>query len=217
MVPVWRGLRYAPLRSLKSCRHVTTVREALEILGLDVGVAFPRGKAGVDGRAAVSGVFIEDLRRRYKELAKIHHPDQNAATGGEDRMKEINAAYAFLKAELPKRGTTHEERKVEEETKEKEEQRRAQETRYREYSQPREPPHMGRRRARERLHFTVEGEEEFTEPDYDKVEQDTARFIELLRRKTQRERLQGVKPRRGPRTTLEEARRQLMEENNGSI
>ena len=46
-----------------------------------------------------------DLRGRYKELAKRHHPD---ATGGdraaEDKLKDINRAYSLLKRRVPARG-----------------------------------------------------------------------------------------------------------------
>lgn len=45
-----------------------------------------------------------DLRSRYKELAKRHHPD---ATGGdraaEEKLKDINRAYSLLKRRVPAR------------------------------------------------------------------------------------------------------------------
>jgi len=43
-----------------------------------------------------------ELRARYKDLAKRHHPD---ATGGdrqaEEKLKDINRAYSLLKRRVP--------------------------------------------------------------------------------------------------------------------
>jgi hypothetical protein len=40
-----------------------------------------------------------DLKSRYKELVKIHHPDANGgARDAEEKLKEINAAYSTLRA-----------------------------------------------------------------------------------------------------------------------
>lgn len=44
---------------------------------------------------------LDQLKTRYKELAKRHHPDANAGDkGAEDRIKTINLAYAALRARL---------------------------------------------------------------------------------------------------------------------
>ena len=44
---------------------------------------------------------LEALTRRYKALAKKHHPDANGGSAdAETRMKLINAAYRTLKAAL---------------------------------------------------------------------------------------------------------------------
>lgn len=44
-----------------------------------------------------------ELKTRYKELVKRHHPDAHrGAKNDDDRMKAINAAYAMLKAALNK-------------------------------------------------------------------------------------------------------------------
>jgi DnaJ domain len=44
---------------------------------------------------------LEILRRRYKELAKKHHPDANGGSAeAETRMKVINAAYRTLRSAL---------------------------------------------------------------------------------------------------------------------
>jgi len=40
-----------------------------------------------------------DVKSRYKELVKIHHPDANGgARDAEEKLKEINAAYSTLRA-----------------------------------------------------------------------------------------------------------------------
>ncbi len=40
-----------------------------------------------------------DVKSRYKELVKIHHPDANGgAREAEERLKEINLAYSTLRA-----------------------------------------------------------------------------------------------------------------------
>ena len=37
-----------------------------------------------------------DVKRRYRQLAKQYHPDANHEASAEDRLRELNAAYAFL-------------------------------------------------------------------------------------------------------------------------
>ena len=37
-----------------------------------------------------------DIKRRYRQLAKQYHPDRNGDTGSEEKLRELNAAYAFL-------------------------------------------------------------------------------------------------------------------------
>lgn len=36
---------------------------------------------------------IEEIKKRYKELAKIYHPDLNPSKDAEEKFKEINEAY----------------------------------------------------------------------------------------------------------------------------
>jgi len=44
---------------------------------------------------------LEQVKARYKELAKRHHPDANGGDrGAEERIKTINLAYATLRAHL---------------------------------------------------------------------------------------------------------------------
>jgi len=57
----------------------------------------PEGRAyrilGLDPRASLS-----ELKTRYKELVKIHHPDRNGGDKvAEERLKDINDAYATLR------------------------------------------------------------------------------------------------------------------------
>ncbi|WP_428678792.1 J domain-containing protein [Reyranella sp.] len=41
----------------------------------------------------------KDVKSRYKELVKLHHPDANGgAREAEEKLKEINAAYSTLRA-----------------------------------------------------------------------------------------------------------------------
>lgn len=41
---------------------------------------------------------LADVKSRYKELVKIHHPDANGgAREAEEKLKEINAAYSTLR------------------------------------------------------------------------------------------------------------------------
>ncbi len=73
-------------RQREAAEPPAELRAALDLLGL----AWPLDQA--------------DLRARYKELAKLYHPD---ATGGdrvaEERLKDINRAYSLLKRRVPAR------------------------------------------------------------------------------------------------------------------
>ncbi|MDA0656162.1 MAG: J domain-containing protein [Proteobacteria bacterium] len=47
-------------------------------------------------------IVLTELKSRYKELVKKLHPDVNGGdTAAEDRLKEINQAYAALKKVVP--------------------------------------------------------------------------------------------------------------------
>ena len=39
----------------------------------------------------------EEVKSRYKSLAKKYHPDTNKDTGAEEQLKKINMAYTILK------------------------------------------------------------------------------------------------------------------------
>ena len=42
------------------------------------------------------------IKKHYKNLAKLNHPDRNQGdVGAEERLKEINSAYAILKQLYP--------------------------------------------------------------------------------------------------------------------
>jgi DnaJ-domain-containing protein 1 len=44
---------------------------------------------------------MDELKRRYKELAKLHHPDANGGDrAAEERLKTINLAYAAVRGRL---------------------------------------------------------------------------------------------------------------------
>ncbi len=59
------------------------LREALDVLGL----AWP--------------VSMIDLKAKYKQLAKLHHPDANGGDKkAEEILKSINLAYATLRGRL---------------------------------------------------------------------------------------------------------------------
>ena len=46
-------------------------------------------------------VTLADLKSRYKQLAKLHHPDaNNGDRAAEERLKTINLAYAALRGRL---------------------------------------------------------------------------------------------------------------------
>lgn len=60
------------------------LREPLDVLGLIWPVTLP------------------DVKAKYKELAKRHHPDaNNGDKRSEERLKRINLAYATLRGKLP--------------------------------------------------------------------------------------------------------------------
>jgi hypothetical protein len=46
------------------------------------------------------GATPEEIKARYKELVKLHHPDANGGDkAAEERLKSINQAYTFLKSQ----------------------------------------------------------------------------------------------------------------------
>jgi hypothetical protein len=46
------------------------------------------------------GATPEEVKARYKELVKLHHPDANGGDkAAEERLKSINQAYTFLKTQ----------------------------------------------------------------------------------------------------------------------
>ncbi len=42
------------------------------------------------------GSPASEVKRRYRQLAKQYHPDANHEASAEDRLRALNAAYAFL-------------------------------------------------------------------------------------------------------------------------
>ena len=46
-------------------------------------------------------VTMDVLKSRYKELAKLHHPDANGGdSASEERIKTINLAYATIRGRI---------------------------------------------------------------------------------------------------------------------
>ncbi|MBW6400552.1 J domain-containing protein [Roseomonas sp. HJA6] len=89
------------------------LRDPFSVLGQEAPTARRRGKEATDTtppelRAALDLLGLTwpldqtELRARYKDLAKRHHPD---ATGGdrqaEEKLKDINRAYSLLKRRVP--------------------------------------------------------------------------------------------------------------------
>lgn len=63
----------------------------------DYGGAPPRREAGADHYATLGlerGASAAEIKERYRELAKRHHPDRAGGGGGE--LARINAAYEVL-------------------------------------------------------------------------------------------------------------------------
>jgi hypothetical protein len=76
---MFAGHKDAPPRTPKP---VTPEEEALAVMDLEVGVT------------------ADEIKARYKELVKLHHPDANGGDkAAEERLKSINQAYTFLKAQ----------------------------------------------------------------------------------------------------------------------
>jgi DnaJ-domain-containing protein 1 len=66
----------------RRARPATPEEEALRTLGLDPGAS------------------AEQIKARYKDLAKRHHPDANGGDkAAEERLKSINQAYTLLKSQ----------------------------------------------------------------------------------------------------------------------
>lgn len=76
---MFAGHHDAPPRTPKP---VTPEEEALAVMDLEIGVT------------------QDEIKARYKELVKLHHPDANGGDkAAEERLKSINQAYTFLKAQ----------------------------------------------------------------------------------------------------------------------
>jgi DnaJ-domain-containing protein 1 len=76
---MFAGHEDAPPRTPKA---ITPEEEALAVMDLQVGVT------------------QDEIKARYKALVKLHHPDANGGDkAAEERLKSINQAYTFLKAQ----------------------------------------------------------------------------------------------------------------------
>ncbi len=76
-----RRARHARAADTETRRHLRPLeRKALATLGLPHGAS------------------REDIKARFKELVKVHHPDANGGdTRSEDKLREIIQAYNYLK------------------------------------------------------------------------------------------------------------------------
>ena len=60
-----------------------------------------RRKGGPTRRSVAAADELDELKARYKHLVKRLHPDVNGGDkDAEDRLEEINQAYASLKSHL---------------------------------------------------------------------------------------------------------------------
>jgi hypothetical protein len=76
---IFAGHQDAPSRTP---RPITPEEEALAVMDLAVGVT------------------QDEIKARYKELVKLHHPDANGGDkAAEERLKSINQAYTYLKTQ----------------------------------------------------------------------------------------------------------------------
>jgi hypothetical protein len=77
------GLRGAKARAPETTQAPAVLRQPLDTLGL----GWP--------------VSLDEVKSRYKELAKSHHPDTNGGDrAAEERFKTINLAYAQVRSHL---------------------------------------------------------------------------------------------------------------------
>lgn len=64
---------------------------AFKVLGIPYHPRLPGARGG-----ATLAPSIEDVRRQYRELARLHHPD--LSSGDDNRMKVINTAYELIQS-----------------------------------------------------------------------------------------------------------------------
>jgi hypothetical protein len=93
----------------KSARFESGIEEALHAFsfGSRAGTRAPLPSAPPELREALDvlglvwPVSMIDLKAKYKQLAKRHHPDANGGDkGSEEILKSINLAYATLRGKL---------------------------------------------------------------------------------------------------------------------
>ena len=178
---------------------------------MDQGVPYPRGKAGVENHPAGVGANIEGVRRRYKELVRVYHPD--TPTGDAEEMTRINQAYAVLMKELPSRPDSFKDSNTE-----PEEARRYEKAKH---EPPVKPPHVIRREAeaeaRAQAHKMAEQTPyTHTSPERREAqERSMRRMIVNLRKHAEQQRSEAE----ARRTAEQECpiKRQLKAENGGTV
>ncbi len=67
----------------------------------------PRLREPLDALGLAWPVSLDEVKSRYKDLAKRHHPDtNNGDRSNEERLKTINDAYSTLRRHLATGGAT---------------------------------------------------------------------------------------------------------------
>jgi hypothetical protein len=99
-----------PLGRLGHGHEEEVIQDRLDILGAagfrrsrqPPAEAVPVGlRQPLDALGLPWPVSLDDAKKRYKELAKRHHPDANGGDrAAEERLKTINLAYAAVRSHL---------------------------------------------------------------------------------------------------------------------
>jgi len=83
-----------------------TTEDPLEILGRRAAEARenkparklpPMAKRALIELGLPQNASAEDIKVRFKELAKRHHPDSSGGTGSEEKLRDVLKAYNYLK------------------------------------------------------------------------------------------------------------------------
>ncbi|KAJ9445659.1 hypothetical protein DIPPA_27878 [Diplonema papillatum] len=217
-----------PVATRLQRRFVSDVNEAMKVFGMDQGVPFPRGRTGVEAHAALVGANRESLAKRYKELARVYHPD--SPSGDVEEMKRVNLAYKILVEELPSRPSAiHKEEAAEEGSYQKsEDPEKAYQARKRAGMHPEQAQ---RRREQQRstgggsfvrqpskASMTFDEVDEATQSSKHVAEQ-MNRFFSKLHARADYDDARGLNKRKStpPKTPMTVAAEQLRKENNGMI
>eukprot|EP01063_Lacrimia_lanifica_P038207 TRINITY_DN8056_c0_g1_i1.p1 TRINITY_DN8056_c0_g1~~TRINITY_DN8056_c0_g1_i1.p1 ORF type:complete len:219 (+),score=72.03 TRINITY_DN8056_c0_g1_i1:134-790(+) len=192
------------------------IREALKVFGMDEGMAFPRGKSGVFGQAALVGATRQGLQKRYKELARVWHPDQ--PTGDKEEMSKVNQAYDLLRTELPSFDNPMSAEEARRSEAESDRYEKASEETFRSERDERQSSSQDFTRG-PRSHAYQRAARGFDDKEYfmraaaaQKDDQD--RYMDMLRRRARQEQMEKYST---PPPETDPIKAQLKKENGGSI